>query len=305
MRLKVHTFIYRNFRAILAICFTLFFIITGCHHGRCAEKPVNIVASTFPLYIFAQNICEGASNINLQLLIPSQAGCPHDFSLRPADMQKLAKADILIINGHGLEEFLAKPLSGLAHRPALIDAGQNVPVLEEFHESDHEHVNSHIFAAPAEAALMAANIVRGLKDFNSENAGIYEKNAQNYITQLNGLSQKFKAVGQKATNKGIIIEHSALAYMAQNAGLTIIASLEGNASASQLAAAKKILQKEKPALLAGDVQFPDRLLATLAEETGIPFARLNPCAAGPEDAGPGYYIEAMKQNLKLLERYFD
>lgn len=293
------------FMRLLISCATAIILLTGCHHGHCAEKKLNIVAATFPVYIFTKNVCAGVNDIDLQLLVPASAGCPHDFALKPADIQKLSRADILIINGAGLEEFLAKPLDSLERKPFIIDAGTNVPVLEALNETDHQHVNPHIFAAPAEAALMTANIGQKLADRNPANAETYLSNSRAYADKLVAISEQFRQVGKKAANRGIAIEHDALAYMAQNADLVIVASLESNASAGQIAQTKKILQNTSPALLAGDSQYPDRLLKALAQETGIPFAQLNPCASGPDEAPQDYYERIMRENLGLLEKYFD
>ncbi len=286
-------------RLILLVMAGCIFLLAACSHVRC--EPFRILASTFPIYQFTANVCANVPNITLNLLIPAAAGCPHDLALKPADIQKLATTDALVINGAGLEEFLAKPLADLERRPQIIDAGANVPVLNE---DGPDHLNSHLFASPANARLMVANIAARLAELNPENAEQYAKNAEDYSARLAKLSDQLHKIGQNAANRGIALEHDALAYLAVNAGLEIVAVFEHSLSANALAKVELLLVAKKPALLAGDAQYPDRLLRTLARETGIPFAQLNPCASGPADAGLNYYETVMQKNLELLEKFF-
>lgn len=299
--------------------FIMMLFIGSCHsfhhHSALAQDASpRVLASTFPVYLFASNICAD-SKVKPELLIPSSIGCPHDFTLRPADMRKLTQADILIINGDGLEDFLIKALEGLPKKPTIINASANVPRMPATNHSghdDHKHephehggVNPHIFASPSNAAIMAQNIANGLADADPANADLYSRNGENYSKALDKLGEAFEKIGRKAKNPNIALEHSALAYLARNARLQIVALFESGDSASAVARLIDNLKKEKPALLAGDSQYPDRLLKTLAQETGIPYASLDTGASGPQDPPLDYYQQIMEKNLKILEERFD
>lgn len=280
----------------------LFLTLSGCHHVRCAEKPQNILAATFPVWIFTANICHEVPGLKVELLIPASAGCPHDFALRPADLQKLSQAQTIVINGAGLEEFLAKPLTELQKRPNIIDASAGLPLLDGEHYST---INPHVFASPGEAAKMVRNIARALASQYPDLKGALLANAEAYSQKLEAISNRLIALGQKAPNKNIAIEHDALAYLATNAGLNIIAEVEPGSSPAVLARIRSTLAQTPPALLAGDAQYADRMLKNLAEELKLPFAILDPCASGPDHASPDYYEKVMLENLKALEKYFE
>lgn len=269
------------------------------------KQPFHILASTFPVYLFTLNICAGVENVQVELLVPAQVGCPHDFALKPADMAKIEKADALVINGDGLEEFLDKMIAGNP-RLNVIDAAQEVPTLPAaVSDHDHEHLNPHIFAAPAQAALMCDNIATALGRLNPENAEAYTANVQPYIRELLALDENFAAIGAMAENKKIAIAHDALAYLMANAGLDVVAVMENSDSVARLNALKKEFAERRPVLLAGDAQYPSRLLKTLSDETGIPFAMFNTCASGPEQPPLDFYKTQMEENLKILEKYFE
>lgn len=269
-----------------------------------ADQPkiFHILATTFPICQFTANICGNAPNVSLELLVPAAAGCPHDFAPSPADMRKLAGASVLVMNGAGLEDFLKRPLRNAGADVRLIDAGKGIRLLDD---AARDHANPHIFAAPREAAMMVANIAAGLASADPANAALYEQNAAKYKAKLEKLGAAFAQVGAKAKNRGIALEHDALAYLAENAGLEILAIFENSSSAAALGRLQKELKDKKPALLAGDAQYSGRLLEMLSKDTGIPFAMLDPCASGPVDAPPDYYEKVMEKNLKTLEAYFD
>lgn len=302
MKRLFRSFLFLAGLAVLGVCQA-----GGCYGA--SNGQFRILASTFPVYVFCANITKDAPDTSLELLVPAAAGCPHDFAMRPADMLKLAKASVLVVNGAGLEDFLSKPLGSLPQPPAIVDAAANIPLLPvqgpDGHDHDHGHYNSHIFAAPAQARLMVLNIADGLSKLDPANAEIYQANAEKFAASLENLAKRFAAVGQKAKNPRIALNHDALAYLAQDANLKIIAVFENADSAATIAGLKKRLTSEKPALLAGDSQYPARLLKTLASETGIPFALLDPCANGPENPPLDYYLRVMEANLKTLEESFD
>lgn len=296
-------------------------LLAGCHamhhhstYAASQEKPLKVVASTFPVYLFTANVCAGLENVKLELLIPASMGCPHDFTLRPADMRRLAQADVLVINGAGLEDFLDKAISGLKKAPIIIDASKNVTKMPAgSHDHGHEHgeghehggINPHIFAAPGNAAIMALNIAKGLAEADPVEAEKYLANGEKYSASLDELGSRFEAIGKKAANRDIGLEHDALVYLARNANLQIVAVFESGDSASAIAKLVARLKEEKPALLAGDSQYSDRLLKTISDETGLPFAMLDPCASGPADAQPDYYQKVMEKNLAVLEAHFE
>ena len=288
---------------LLCMCF-----IFACHGRHChgaESQNFKVLASTFPIYLFTANVCKDVKNVSVELLIPAAAGCPHDFALRPADMLKLANASVLVINGAGLEDFLLKPLESLSKTPLVIDAGLNVKLLPGVEQDHHGHDNPHIFAGPAQASLMVLNIATGLARFDALNADQYMANAEKYAESLSNLSGQLQKVGQQAKNPKIALDHDALAYLAENANLHVSAIFENVDSVARVARLKKELEADKPALLAGDSQYPSRMLKTLAEEVKIPFELLDPCANGPENPPLDYYNQVMKKNLEILEKAFD
>ena len=75
-----------------------------------SEKPAAddgklvVLCSFYPMYLFARTVADGAGDVDVRLMVPANFGCPHDYDPTPSDMKALADADVLVINGAGLEE---------------------------------------------------------------------------------------------------------------------------------------------------------------------------------------------------------
>jgi len=87
---------------------------------------------------------QGRDGVTADLMLPGQLGCPHDYALTPQDMQKLAKADILVVNGLGMEEFLGAPVENANPRIKVIDSSTGIQeTLHYSEEQHHEHGHGH------------------------------------------------------------------------------------------------------------------------------------------------------------------
>lgn len=66
-----------------------------------------VVTSFYPMYVAAENVIGDAEGVTLKNLSEPQTGCLHDYQLTAADMKLLSKADVFIVNGGGIENFLS------------------------------------------------------------------------------------------------------------------------------------------------------------------------------------------------------
>ena len=310
-----------SLRAAAALLACLLLAPSGASHAAGAEDGFTVMATTFPVWLFTRAVCENVPGVRVELFVPAQAGCPHEFTPSPADLSRLAAAGAIVINGLGLEGFLAQPLRSLDKEHAVIDASRGThplpaPAEDDGHGHDHGHdhgspgVNPHIFAGPGQAALMVRAIAEGLGRMDPAHAAAYAANAEASAARMEALATQLAAIGKAAPRKGIVIQHDDLAYVAHEAGLETVAVLragdEGSAlSASRLNALSRRLAAEKPVLIAGEPPAPDRAVELLSSESGVPFALLDPAASGPADAAPDYYERVMADNIQTLRRYFD
>lgn len=292
-----------------------------------AFAELNVLCTTFPVHQIARNVVQGREGVALQLMLPAGMGCPHDYALTPQDMRKLASADVLVVNGLGLEEFLGAPV--LAANPDLetVDSSATIQDLLEYahehHEAEEEHdheaeaehghdehehhhhegVNPHLFASPRQAARIALNVAAGLSKADPDGAATYFRNAQAYAARLNALADELAALGRTLKNNRIVEPHGVFDYLARDMGLEIAAVLRPHgqepSAAEMLDLVREIREKQAGAIFT-EPQYPAKIGAALARETGLPTATLDPVATGPDEAPLDYYETAMRKNMEVL-----
>ena len=112
------------------LIFSIFFLLlTGCQ-----SRPVSAVAaSTLPVYEFAAALCEH-TDVTVTRLVTENVSCLHDYTLKVDQMRAIEGAQLVLINGVGLEDFMADALDKAS---AVSSAADGMQLLHGHHH-DHE-----------------------------------------------------------------------------------------------------------------------------------------------------------------------
>jgi zinc transport system substrate-binding protein len=293
----------------IILALALLSAVFGCSKSQkqseaAGDRELNILCTVLPVYVLAQNVVEGASGVSLNLLLSPQIGCPHDYALTPTDAAMLEKADVVVMNGLGLETFLQG--SPALYRPNLriIQASQTVDSITAPHDHAMNSINPHAWVSPFEAAKMTLYLGLELGRIDTANALRYLSNAQKYAARLDSLGQILRQVVMQAPNRRIVTYHNAFDYFARDLGLEIIGVVESDPaeepSARALSDLAHRIQEAKAIGIFSEPQYSDRLPRMLSSETGVPVYSLDPAASGDSDAES--YLRIMRQNLLTLER---
>lgn len=271
---------------------------------------LKVLCTVYPIYLFTKTVAAG-SNLQVDLMLSANTGCPHDYSLTPQDMQKIAAADVLVANGLGLEEFLGEPIRRANPKVKVIDASagiREIILMGEDKEEGHRHTgpNPHLFADPKMVAQMVQRIAAGLATVDPANVPLYAANAKAYSDKMEQLANEMAAAAKTFPSRKIVTEHAIFDYLARDTGLEVVAVVEeapGQApSAAQMLEIVKTIKSSGAAALFTEPQYPAKVGQTIAAEAGIPAASLDPVASGPADADEGYYEKTMRANLDTLKR---
>ncbi|WP_084503413.1 metal ABC transporter substrate-binding protein [Desulfatirhabdium butyrativorans] len=314
----------RRFARVLGKCIALVLAMMLLPAMSRAETAVRkILCTTYPLHLITRNITEGRADVIVERLLPSQLGCPHDYVLTPQDMKRLEKADVLIINGLGLEEFLSIPLKKINPNLKVIDSSKGISdLLPDTEAHDHHHAegkkgpsaandpqhefNPHLFASPKEAARIAATIASSLSAIDPEGAEVYSRNARAYGERLDGLARDLAGAVSGLRNNRIITQHGVFDYLARDSGLEIVGVIQAHAgkdpSAAEMIALVKTARSTGAGAVFAEPQYPQRIARTIAKEAGIAFAVLDPVASGPENPPLAYYETVMRGNIETLKK---
>lgn len=280
-----------------------------------AAQP-HVLCSTFPMYQIARNVAGTNSGIKLDLLLPASLGCPHHYSLSPRDMRKLAAAEVVILNGLGMEAFLGAPLKKSHPELVWIDSAKGITNLiydsatqsgghghGESCDHGHAHVNPHLFAGPRMNARLAVNIAAELGRIDPERADQYAVNAARYAAGMNRLADEMTALVRSFPNNRMVQPHGVFDYLARDIGLDIVATTQPHGQEPSAAHMLELIQTVRAtgaAAIFSEPQYSSRVSETLSRETGVPTAMLDPAASGPEDAPLDYVEMVMRKNMETL-----
>ena len=270
-----------------------------------------VVASFYPIYLFALNLLCGVEGVQLASLAEPTSGCLHDYQLQTSDMKALAQADVFLINGAGMEGYLE---GGCEAFPALtvVDASTGVALLEDCTDHDYDHddhghehaFNAHIWLDAENAVLMVNNLGDGLIAALPSHAETIAANRDAYTTRLAALAAEIAAALAELPHKDIITFHEAFPYFANAYGLHVAAVINRDPddalSPRQLAELCKTVKVLGAPPLFTEPQYEDMAARTISRETGAPLFALDPIVTGPADASLTYYEDVMRQNLAVL-----
>ena len=305
-------------KAILSLLLCLFL---GQPAQAKAEHPLELTATIFPVWMLLKEVAKDVPGVNVNLLLPAGSGCPHDYAMTPNDRRRLAKADILVMNGLGLEGFLgyaAKRHSLLKPGASIVIAAQNISgILPAEGSCSHSHsghgkearsANPHIFAAPSMMAQMARSIVSQLTSLDAANADRYRANGADIVGRLEALASECRHSGEKLNARAVIAQHNIFDYLARDMGLNVEAHIQPHdgqePSARGMLDLVRLIRSKNVAAVLVEPQYPARAGRTLAAETGIPCITLDPAANGPDDLRSpiDWYEKLMRENLRTLEQ---
>lgn len=272
---------------------------SGKNNGQVNED-ISIVIDTtfFPIYIEAANITKDIPGVKLINITPPSTGCLHDYQLTPDDLKRMSEADILIINGAGMESFTDKIISQL---PGLqvVDASRGIPLIK----SEGNDYNPHVWVSITNTIQQVENIGEQLAVLDSGRASQYIANTEAYVAKLEDLRNKMHQVVDGASSREIITFHEAFPYFAQEFDLHITAVIEhepgSEPSAAELTETIKIIEDTGTKVLFTEPQYPARSADTIARETGIKVYTLDPAVTGTLE--PDAYLKIMENNMKTLQ----
>ena len=281
------------------IILVLFALLCGCTPGA---EPARIAATTLPVYEFTSRICQG-TGITVTRLITESVSCLHDYSLQVNQMRALESAELVAINGGGLEDFLHDALHGAEN---LLDASAGMELLcpEEDHahtqdDGHHHEQDPHIWLSPVRAAEMAANLCDGLCDVYPEHETLFRENLASLLKDLQDLQSYGEKELAELFCRELVTFHDGFAYLAESFGLTVLEAVEEEsgreASAAELIHMINIVQNHQLPAIFTETNGSAAAAQTIAAETGIGVYSLDMAMAGDS------YFEAMYRNIDTLK----
>lgn len=291
---------------LLSAALALLIVVSGCAPAV-KEARLTVVCTTYPIYLFASSITEGVEGVAVERLDTGSTSCLHDYSLSMEDMKKLERADVIAINGAGLEEFLEDALE--TSNAAVIDCSQGIELLESLshhheegeedeHGHDHGHWDPHYWMDPQRAAQMVSNLEVGLSALDPDRQETYFKYSTGVQTLILARDDAARdLLDQYGTRHGtnplnLITFHDGFQYFADAYGLTLLASIEeeagSEASAHEIVEITELIRQYDIPVIFTEVNGSDATANAISRETGCQVARLTMLMDGPDNEIANY-----------------
>lgn len=266
------------------------------------DHNVQVVASFYPLYFFAQEI--GGEKVSVTNITPAGAE-PHDYEPTVKDITEIERADLVIINGGNLEPWSDKIKSSLNSNIQMIAIGEALMTRDS--QDEELQKDPHVWLDPTLAKAESEKIAEALIVVDPENADHYRENEIILSNKLDELDQKFSQGLANCSSRTIVTSHAAFGYLADRYGLQQLAiaglSPDEEPSAKQLADVADFAKQYNVKYIFFETLVSPKLAETIAQEVGAQTISFNPLeglTTEEEQQGENYFT-IQEQNLANLQ----
>lgn len=280
------------------------------------DGKLQVVATTTIVGDVVQQI--GGDAIDLAVLLPVGAD-PHSFDPAPADVVTISKADVIFINGAGLEAFMAQLLQNATSTASVVEVSAGIELInQEAHadeeadadEEHHEHTGGdpHTWTDPNNVIIWVDNIAAELSRLAPAHADQFAANAERYRQELQTLDTWVRAQVEliPEANRKIVTDHAVFGYFAQRYGFeqvgAVIPSFNTMAepSAQDIAALEDAIRTlGVKAVFVGRTVSPD-LARRVADDTGARLVPVYTGSLGEADSDAATYPDFIRANVNAF-----
>lgn len=324
-------------RILTLVLALLLLALGGCAPAEGEEDAatLHILCTTYPVYLFTTAVVGETEGAEVSLLVSQQVSCLHDYTLTVKDMKAIERADVIVMNGAGLEEFLTDALE--QGGAAAVDCSAGLDLLPSLEHEGHEHhdhgeeYDPHCWMDPRLAAQMVDNIAAALSELDAAHRESYASSAASAAEELEALYDRLDeklysaatdyrtahpelsfwpspGSGFYGMDYPLITFHNGFQYFASAlADVRLVRAIEeeegSTASAREIREIVSLMEEERIPAIFTEVNGPSATAEAIAREIGCKVYSLDMIMSG-EGAGLEPYIEAMERNLETILEAF-
>jgi ABC-type Zn uptake system ZnuABC Zn-binding protein ZnuA len=247
--------------------------VAGCQPTPTGTSgSIRVVTTTT---VFADMIASvGGEMVVVTSLVPKN-GDVHTFEPKPADIRAVARADLLVMNGLGLDDWLEKTIANASQEGTpLVKLGVDLPGVVLLPGDEPGTQNPHLWLDVKYGELYLDRIVAALQAADKGHAEQYQQQGAAYRDRLEELDRwvRDQIASIPEPNRKIVTFHDAFPYYAREYGITIVGvavqAPGQDPSAGDTAALVEAIRAAGVKAIFSEAQFPAKLVEQLAAETG-------------------------------------
>jgi zinc/manganese transport system substrate-binding protein/manganese/iron transport system substrate-binding protein len=272
-------------RRAASIALAAALVLAGCGGATGSASPRGSTAATpapgairvvTTTTVFADMVAQiGGTNVSVRSIVPKGA-VVETFDPSPGDVAAVADAQLIVMNGLGLDDWLAPLIANAAVDVPTVRLAPDLPgVSYVTGEEAGEEANPHLWLNVAYAVLYAGRITEALKAAAPADAATFDAGGKAYAARLTDLDAWVRQ--QVATippeNRKLVSFHEAFPYFAEAYGLEIVGSVVEvpgqDPSAGQVAALVDAIKASGAKAVFTEAQFPPELSKAIADEADV------------------------------------
>ena len=287
-------------RGLLVLAVVLAPVLAGCGGGEgsaSAGGRPQVVATTTQVADLARNVAGDRAEV--RGLLAANAD-PHDYELRPSDLDGLTEASLVLRSGGDVDEWLAG---------ALEDTGAEAPVLTLADRVETIPGDPHWWQDPRNAGRAVAAIRDALTRADPAGAATYRDGAERYLARIRALDTAvadcFGRIPE--ARRKLVTTHDALGYFARRYGIDVVGtvipsrSTRGQPSAGATAALVRTIRREGVRAIFAETAVAPKVERAIARESGAKVGEeLYADTLGPAGSPGATYLGSVAANANAI-----
>lgn len=250
---------------------------------------LSVVATTSQIGALTREIA--GDSVELDVLLAAGADA-HDFEPSPQDAVRLQDADLVFMNGIGLDEWLEDIIDGADSAEHIVVVTDGIEVFDGAghededdhedeedgdHDHDHDEGDPHVWHDPANVRVMVRNIVAALMRTDPDNEDTYRANGEAYEARLDAVDAEIRALIAEIPeeDRKLVTNHDAFGYFLRAYGLEFVGAVipstgsGSQPSAQELAALSDLIEAEGVKAIFAEAEVDPSVAEQLAADTGV------------------------------------
>jgi zinc/manganese transport system substrate-binding protein/manganese/iron transport system substrate-binding protein len=278
--------------------------LSACAEEEAAGGALPVVATTTQLVDLVRNV--GGDRVDVRALLRPDVD-PHDYEPTPGDVEAVADARVVIANGVGLDDWVARVVDAAGGDAEVVEATRGIALRPG--DGEHPDGDPHVWMDPDRAAVMVGTIRDALSAADPSGAGAYAAAATEYTGRIRALDARLKRLVATVppADRELVTNHDAFGYLAEHYGIrvvgAVIPSLSTGAEPDARAIADLVatIRREKVRTIFTEESLDPGLEREIAREAGVRVeAGLFADTLGPEDGPAGTYLGMMETNVRRM-----
>lgn len=309
-------------RFILTACLGISLAACSADNQSAPEKgTLHIAATVFPIYDWCREILGSETDAELTFIM-NKGSDLHSFQPSAADMLAIADADLFLYVGGESDEWVEDALKqsvnsdqkSISLMEVLAKEIKEEEIIEGMQAEAEEEpeYDEHVWLSLRNAGKSVRAIADQLCEMDPENAETYQTNAQNYLTKLNDLDQRYtETVRNSETDVLLFGDRFPFRYLVDDYDLTYYAAFNGCSAETEASFETVIFLADKMdeyslkhvmCIEGSDEKIARTIIANTSEGSMDVLHLDSMQSVNAKDAAGGVsYLSVMENNLNVLE----